>query len=194
MCKCNHCEYLFLLGATSTSGVGCAVVNNYIISNGSRYVQLKTILLGIERAGRYANQYNICGGKRDTLDECFIDAATRELFEEFKLQLTRDEFITRCIRKNRLNVVVIGKTPVFVIEFTGLKRSTCNKIINNHNTDLQLGNQYKEMKRVDWFQINPLIIIPEQYLTKLNNHQNNHSISIYAKQVCQTIVYQRLFN
>lgn len=63
--NCNACKFAISLGANTKGGVGTAVVNKYT-GVGS------TILLGKENGGRYVGQYNICSGKMDSGEKCFV--------------------------------------------------------------------------------------------------------------------------
>jgi 8-oxo-dGTP pyrophosphatase MutT (NUDIX family) len=68
-------------------GVGALLVLRRYRSNGINITN--AVLLGRERFGNYAGKYNLCGGKMDASDNgCVISAIIREIYEEFKIDLS----------------------------------------------------------------------------------------------------------
>jgi 8-oxo-dGTP pyrophosphatase MutT (NUDIX family) len=79
------------------------------------------ILLGRERSGQYAGEYNLCGGKMDYSDGgCVIKAIIREIMEEFKMDV-RDKQVfdsyfrgsngfIRCFTKGP-SLIFVGSLP-----------------------------------------------------------------------------------
>ena len=105
--SCGHrtCDRLRLLGAAR--GVGVFLYNQ----------SKACVLMGLERFGQYAGHLNLCGGRMDPQDRgCYINAAIRELREEFKVSLSYDDFENtfRNFRKTSIRFMMVNKTPVLV--------------------------------------------------------------------------------
>lgn len=106
------------------------------------------ILLGRERFGRYALRLNVAAGSIEPVDEkCVIRAAMRELKEEFKLELSRNEWL----RRARL-VFFLGNTPVINLRYNSneIDVEELNRTIHDHIANPNLPGTYKEMSQLQW--------------------------------------------
>lgn len=107
------------------------------------------MLLGTERFGRYKGKQNLCSGHIETYDNgCALEAARRELCEEFKITLSPEEWEARvrCL-------MFVGKTPVFHLRLSSLDMVLIEALNARIARDLQdesLPGTEKEMQRVAW--------------------------------------------
>jgi 8-oxo-dGTP pyrophosphatase MutT (NUDIX family) len=176
---CNHktCAKLHAKGAGN--GVGVAVFEHY---NGS----IPVIMLGHERSGQYKGEMNMCAGKLDPSDGgCYIVGAKRELREEFKINVTSANFdqIFKNSRTNRVRVMMIGKTPIFIGVFHGISRDPINKTIAICNST-QRPHCEQEMNFVNWIDIRTMSPIDTKY--------PNHKISSFATSFISNFDVSRL--
>jgi 8-oxo-dGTP pyrophosphatase MutT (NUDIX family) len=175
---CNHktCAKLRVKGAGK--GVGVAVFENY---NGS----IPVIMLGHERGGQYKGEMNLCAGKLDPSDHgCYIVGAMRELREEFKIDVTSENF-DQIFRNSKklIRVMMIGRTPIFIGIFRGISRNPINKTITICNTT-QRPSCEQEMNFVNWIDIRTMCPIDTKY--------PNHKISSFAKSFITKFDVNRL--
>lgn len=138
-CKHHICQ-------SELKGVGVCIVDP----------KKKQVLLGLERFGKYRGKYNLCAGSLEPEDEgCALNAAKRELREEFKLYFHEVDFERHfCFRRQEtLRFVMIGPTPVFIGYF-----DTNNLTPRNLTLRMQVAIQddtlpgtQKEMEEARWF-------------------------------------------
>lgn len=109
--KCDHedCAEIY----------NCRVNGHYKINGGCATALIKIekdkikILLGLERHGERQGQYNLCSGKMDRKDnKCCIKTSSRELYEEFRISFSVDDYIQKSKK------IMMGGTPVFMIDCT----------------------------------------------------------------------------
>lgn len=131
------------------------------------------VLLVKQNSGQYEGKYTVCSGKRDTADnECWIATAVRELREEMKLAMTETQFLQMCSNGGETRVIRKGPTPIFVCILPELQTPKCrldplvifrdslNRAIETDRNDDELPAEYKEVIRVDWFDLNMKIYVP----------------------------------
>lgn len=116
----------------------------------------KKILLGRERFGKYRGKYNLCAGSVEPEDEgCAVNAAKRELSEEFKLIVHDFDKFFGLVRRNELSLrlIMIGPTPVFVGYFDTdtLKQEDVSQLMQAAISDDALPGTQKEMEEAKWF-------------------------------------------
>lgn len=155
MCKHKTCSEIktarMNLGKTGKGGVGLVLLNNYY--GKGKYV----ILLGKEKRGSYKNEYNLCAGGVESFDNsCYIEAAKRELREEFKIDIQDYKEFDKIFRNssNKIRYVIHNSTPIFIGLISGIKRDDLNKKIKDDNNNITLSRSYHEMERVDYFWLN----------------------------------------
>lgn len=131
-----------------TKGVGVCIVDP---------TQQK-ILLGLERFGKYRGKFNLCAGSLEPEDDgCAVNAARRELREEFKVHLTETEFARHFgFGNNRghvLRYTMIGPTPVFIgyYDTHELKYDDLTLRMQRAIADDMLPGTQKEMEESRWF-------------------------------------------
>lgn len=118
----------------------------------------RKILLGMERFGKYASKLNVCSGSVEPEDdECLVNAIRRELKEEFKMDLSDDDFQRLfCNRFHQPRIMVLGTTPIFIAWVDSNNHSTddmISKMLSDiHSTTLP--DTYKEMNFATWYPIN----------------------------------------
>lgn len=128
-----------------TKGVGICLVDP----------DLGKVLLGLERFGKYRGKYNVCAGSLEPEDNgCAVNAAKRELREEFKL--TTDMFDQHfCYGPhNTLRTVMVGPTPVLVGYFAvhALDPQAMTRRMHEAIADDSLPGTHKEMEEARWFE------------------------------------------
>lgn len=98
-------------------GVGAAILNNY-------YGRQWTMLTPKEKAGKYANQFNVCSGSMEHDDNgCFIDAAIREIREELRIFLNYKTFDNMFRGSNGyIRLTFVNGTPIFIGVITSISR------------------------------------------------------------------------
>lgn len=101
------------------------------------------VLVGRERFGRYRGKYNICGGHVEPEDGgCLVEAARRELREEFKigfpLQIDHTLFL--------------GTKPVFCcrVDSSVLKAEELEEMMQRAVQDKEAPGSEKEMDDARW--------------------------------------------
>lgn len=107
----------------------------------------KALLMGKERFGRYKNKWNVCAGSVEAEDHgCLIEAACRELREEFKLVVTRDSwplYLRRCFW--------LASTAVFVIR---PPHPINIQVLNTRNKEVLMDHNapptHQEMEQIRW--------------------------------------------
>jgi 8-oxo-dGTP pyrophosphatase MutT (NUDIX family) len=131
---CTHIRHFRYHKNLNIGGVGVVIMNNY-------YRREWVILLGKEVSGRYAGKYNICSGNLDNSDNgCYINAAKRELYEEFKIDAFNDKTFDKIFKdsQNQIRFILHHDTPILVGIVVGLSRSILNNTIQNHMKDFSL--------------------------------------------------------
>ncbi len=145
--QCNHKECLDIYNHRKKGyykldgGVGVAII---VFSENT-----VKILLGKERYGQFTNQYNICAGKMDSCDNlCCLQTGSRELSEEFKINLSVNEFIS----KNNMNYVILDATPIFILDYTyeTVDLDSLNHKIRICTLDPDCPGHLREMSVVKW--------------------------------------------
>jgi 8-oxo-dGTP pyrophosphatase MutT (NUDIX family) len=109
---CKHRECVDARRRGARRGVAVAVM--------SRHAGKLVCLLGLERAGRYRNQYNLCAGELEWHDyDCYRWAAMRELSEEMKMDATHGATFDSMFRDGRghARVFIHKHTPVYVARY-----------------------------------------------------------------------------
>lgn len=181
MVQCNHdvCIDAFnsrkkITKKRTMGGVGIIILN--IIENNY------AILLGKEKFGKYKNEYNVCTGHVENYDnECYINAAKRELYEEFKIN-AKNRFTFDLIFKNssgNLNYIIDENGSLFLIGFindANIKISNLNLTILNDKYSTKI-MAYKEITNLDYFWLN----------TKTNINGNRLKISSLAESLIDKI-------
>ncbi|ARF08363.1 hypothetical protein Catovirus_1_413 [Catovirus CTV1] len=153
-CKHNTCHQIRVARGNFSrpGGIGIAFVNNY-------YNKDYVVLLGKERGGNYAGQYNICSGKVESQDNgCYIKTVIREALEEFKIDVSNYKYFDQCFKaKNgKIRFFMFNGTPIFVGIIQGVSRATVNNIIANHNQNPNMPHAFKEIECVDYFKIDDM--------------------------------------
>ena len=118
----------------------------------------KTVLLGLERFGKYRGKFNLCAGSLEPEDAgCAVNAAVRELREEFKLEMPAHDF-GRCFGLNRngmLRLVMVGPTPVLIGHFDmdadAVRPDRMTEDMKAAIDDGTLPGTHKEMEKARWF-------------------------------------------
>lgn len=145
--QCNHKECLDIYNYRKNGnhklngGVGVAII--VFAENTIK------ILLGKEKYGKFTNQYNICAGRMDSLDNlCCLQTGSRELSEEFKINISVEEFIN----KSNLNYVMIDATPIFILDYTyeTVDLDSLNHKIRICTLDPDCPGHLREMSLVKW--------------------------------------------
>ena len=129
----------------TAKGVAVCVVNH----------EQNSILLGLERFGRYRGKFNVCAGGMETVDgKCVFQTAQRELQEEFKLVVPMDFWET----SSRL-LFFMGTTPVFLL-CANVNVPDLNLRIQHDLAQVDCPGTHKEMDCVRWMPIQ-LHTLPE---------------------------------
>lgn len=127
-----------------TKGVGVCIVDP----------THQQILLGLERFGKYRGKFNICAGSLEPEDGgCAVNAAKRELREEFKLHLNDAQFGRHFGLLRGLRYIMIGPTPVFIGHFDH-ETVKCDDLTTRMQAaihDDMLPGTQKEMEEGRWF-------------------------------------------
>ena len=160
MCQHNTCAHLTSIGCNQ-QGVAAVLFMDYQNPSSGKIIS-RVILLGKERAGAYANQFNFAAGKLDPSDNgCYIKALHREIAEEFKITIvigpgnSFDKVFKDA--NGSFRTLNYNGTAIFVGQlFNGTSRGTLNTIITKHNNDIKNSWCLQEMECVDWFNINTL--------------------------------------
>ncbi len=114
------------------------------------------ILLGLERFGKYRGKFNLCAGSLEPEDGgCAVEAAKRELREEFKVVFSPQEFQRQFFFREQtvLRVIMVGATPV-LIGYVDLSRLDTMELGRRMMTAIQddtLPGTHKEMEQAQWF-------------------------------------------
>jgi hypothetical protein len=176
--RCDHivCNCLYRrLKDPYKGGAGCLILTK----NENKWVAV----LGYEKYGtKNRNKLNLAAGGRNQDDNgCYIKCAIRELYEEFKIELSEDEFFKYFSdKKGNINYVVMGGvTPVFIGVLPKIDIDELNKKIkydNNFSEDPSM----KEMEFVDFVDI---------FTRKqINNRFLKSKISSFANTVINRLV------
>lgn len=152
MCRHNFCAYIIRQrqqqGFRPDCGVGVLPVVNYYRRG------YMAVMLGKERAGSYQDQFNLCGGGMEPEDVgCILNAALRELREEFKIEVNWgnfDEFFKDPFGGKFVFIMHRG-TVILVGDFQGLNKNPLNQKIQACNSNQSLPWKLREIKQVDWF-------------------------------------------
>jgi 8-oxo-dGTP pyrophosphatase MutT (NUDIX family) len=112
------------------------------------------VLLGLERFGKYRGKFNVCAGSLEPEDEgCAVNAAKRELREEFKLSLHDFDHYFALRRKDMWRLVMVGPTPVLIGHFDtdALHPEHLTQQMKAAIDDENLPGTHKEMEEARWF-------------------------------------------
>ena len=131
----------------------------------------RKILVGRERFGRYKGKFNICGGHVEPEDRgCALNAALRELGEEFKILASSDpiEVLLR-------HTMFVGTTPVFVavVDSSLLPEEDLEAKMLRDVTNDSLPGTRKEMDQARWIPM---------------SEAHDLSISRFAKMIIRKLV------
>lgn len=100
-----------------------------------------------------------CSGKSE--ESCYIRTALREAFEELGLELTEEDFDNYFKKvSGEINYVMIQTTPIFIGEIPDLNIDELNATIARNCNDASLGDQYKEMELLKWFDLSLALTEP----------------------------------
>ena len=106
------------------------------------------IVLGRERFGQYAGEYNFAAGKIEQDDNgCYRKAIKRELVEEFKIDVSDDDTFDSIF----VTTFFAGRTIMFVGIDNGIDVSVLNHYINLANSDYTIPLCEREMSDVQLF-------------------------------------------
>jgi len=116
----------------------------------------RKVLLGLERFGKHRGKFNLCAGSLEPEDEgCAVNAAKRELREEFKLSVADFEksFCQGRPGGGGFRLVMIGPTPVLVghLSANSVHSSELTARMKDAIQDDGLPGTHKEMEEVQWF-------------------------------------------
>lgn len=191
MCKHQTCINITNQGGKGGVAVACL---NYYKKNG---VNKRVIVLGKEKGGTYAGKYNVCSGKFNQGETCFLETLARELYEEFKYTTMKFDTNSNKLVVNWTDFDKILKwnnnsywwfihhnTPVFVANFSGFSCTEANKIIDKHNNNRNLNGCYKELEELDWFNIS-------DGKNMKGNYKKN--ISSFAEAILKAIRNQKFY-
>lgn len=152
MCRHNFCKYIIQQrqqqGFRPDCGVGVLPIVNY---NGQGRI---AVMLGKERGGDYRNQFNLCGGGMEPEDAgCILNAALRELREEFKIEVNWSNFdqFFKYPFGGQFRYIIHRGTVILVGDFQGLSRVPINQNIQACNSNQSLPWKLREIEQVDWF-------------------------------------------
>lgn len=179
---CTHHNTCIHLASNNAKKAAVAV----LLLNHQKYGFV--VMLGKERGGKYAEQYNLPGGKGDSndlntdLQFCWLKCIIRELHEEFGIHVPfRDNIFNSLFRSydgSHIRVIIHKDTPVFIgVLPIGTSRQSINSNIQKNRNNPALGPEYREIINVDNF-----------YL--LNGKQvegKDCEISSFARQVIKRI-------
>ena len=136
------------------------------------------VLLGTERFGRYKGKQNLCSGHLEPCDGgCSLEAARRELCEEFKIDMPMREFElrVRCL-------MCVGSTPVFLLRMASNDVALLHMLNARIASDLHdesLPGTFKEVQHLEWVPYERII-------------ENGKGLSSFVKYVIRKCA-QRLF-
>ena len=125
----------------------------------------KQVLLGLERFGKYRGKFNLCAGSLEPEDGgCAVNAAKRELREEFKLDMHHFERVFGQNRDGRLRVTMVGPTPVLIghVNRDLLPDDPLTRDMKTAIEDPTLPGTHKEMEQAQWF--------------PWEDHENGHAV------------------
>lgn len=145
MCIYNHRTCAALLAQKCKTGVGIIPYSYYSEKD-------LVFMLGKERGGKYQNKYNICSGKRNHGEDCWIETALRELKEEFKLDWSFHDFelAFRSPKTGKIRYLIHNQTPVFIGLKMKLSRNICNALIRNEKSTT---SSHHEISSVEFFRV-----------------------------------------
>lgn len=135
-------------------GVGAVLWNDHITFG-------KVVYLGLEKGGRYRDQYNICAGGASHSDHgCILETLKRELYEEFGIRSDLDKIFRY---KGHYEVFFVKKTPIFVGKLYGYSRIDINnKIVSNRYK----GSSFREIECIQAFHYPSLVPVDNNYAIK----------------------------
>lgn len=119
----------------------------------------RQVLLGLERFGKYRGKYNLCAGSLEPEDDgCAVNAARREMCEEFKLAMSDVEFHQHFGMGFGQNPrsIMIGATPILVGHFRKAHLPSVD-LTRRMKCDMEndgLPGTWKEMETAKWFSWN----------------------------------------
>jgi 8-oxo-dGTP pyrophosphatase MutT (NUDIX family) len=90
----------------------------------------ENLIVGIIGLGKHFGSIGTCSGHCEQTDTCVIATARRELYEEFKISLSDDEF-----EKHIERIVRIDSAMTILFNFRGLDFATCQ-------TDVRCGHAH----------------------------------------------------
>lgn len=114
----------------------------------------RKVLLGLERFGKYRGKFNLCAGSLEPEDGgCAVNAAKRELREEFKVVVPNFDKCFCFRRPEMFRLVMIGPTPVLVgyVDSDSWKASELSSRMQEAIDDEGLPGTHKEMQEAQWF-------------------------------------------
>lgn len=177
MCNHNTCKNIKLYRAnnnkTCEGGVGVILLNNYY--NRNKYA----VLLGKERGGKYAGEYNLCAGSVEKCDNsCYIETARREILEEFKIDLYKSKDFDKVFKNTsgKIRYIMHNSNPIFIGIISGFKRKDLNDKIKKDNNNVKISRSLQEIENVDYFWLNG---------TQIEN--NIHNVSSFASSIMKKI-------
>lgn len=181
MCRHRTCQWIRDQGIKLNNKipVGVAIIVFLLYYNKD-----PAVLLGLERGGKYKDQYNLAAGKLEHHDNgCYMAAMMRELAEEFKIYIIFQDFDDHFRGSSgRIRVIMHKNTPVFIGVFQGLTRSKLNRKIQIANNNHHLPRSQQEMAEVQWCFLNNMSI----------SDRPNGVISSFAAAVLQKIDVNKL--
>lgn len=145
----NHNICYYLANSKVKNSIGVFLTTNYN--------NHKVLVLGKEREGNYKDKYNFCAGSGEMKDInssgnfCWITCLLRELFEEFKINITSVNAFNRIFYRY---VFIHNNTPMFIGHISNLNKDVINKKIKEYNSSNKVNSCYKEMDNIDFFSLN----------------------------------------
>lgn len=136
---CNHkiCAKLFQINCNK--GIGVLLINLMSKDN---------VLLGLEVVGKYKNQYNLCAGGMESIDNnCFLRTLRKELSEKFKIALSWEQLDHFFKLGRNWGIIIHYNKPIFVGYRPFDVKDLNNKIANNKKSFSHEMSRLKEFNR-----------------------------------------------
>ena len=161
-CEYEHdvCKWIDSQGGTR-GGAGVMII---VHMNHKIYT-----LMGYEKK---RHGYTLSMGKRGN-ETCYMETAQRELYEEFKFELTGQIINNEHFLENgKVRCILVNTTPIFVGFFdqNEIRLEELNEKIEKDNNNETLKNDMKEMRDVKLFDINDI-----QTEIKVNLKEENYN-------------------
>lgn len=116
--------------------------------------------LGLENAGTYKDQYNLCAGKGEKADDtgngyCWLNNALRELYEEFTISVSWKNFDSYFRGSaGRIRVFIFQKTPIFIMLLPpGFSRQPIKAQMTANMRNRQLTAAQHEMRDFEFIKV-----------------------------------------